>query len=52
VITVANGKLIGVTDAGTEIKRDVAGKSAELDLFDYGGAGEFDEVKETWRGFP
>src|SRR5205814_4204736 len=52
-ITVANGKLIGVTDAGNGNKtwtwRENLPSSTYLITV---VAGEFDEVKETWRGMP
>jgi aminopeptidase N len=52
-ITVANGKLIGVTDAGNGNKtwtwRENLPSSTYLITV---VAGEFDEVKETWRGIP
>ena len=52
-ITVANGKLIGVADAGTGNKtwtwRENLPSSTYLITV---VAGEFDEVKETWRGMP
>src|SRR6266481_4732116 len=52
-ITVANGKLIGVTDAGKGNKtwtwRENLPSSTYLITV---VAGEFDEVKETWRGIP
>jgi aminopeptidase N len=52
-ITVSNGKLIGVTDAGNGNKtwtwRENLPSSTYLITV---VAGEFDEVKETWRGIP
>ena len=52
-ITVANGKLMGVTDAGNGNKtwtwRENLPSSTYLITV---VAGEFDEVKETWRGIP
>ena len=52
-ITVANGKLVGVTDAGNGNKtwtwRENLPSSTYLITV---VAGEFDEVKETWRGIP
>ncbi|HLZ13090.1 MAG TPA: M1 family aminopeptidase [Candidatus Acidoferrum sp.] len=52
-ITVANGKLIGVTDVGNGNKtwtwRENLPSSTYLITV---VAGEFDEVKETWRGMP
>lgn len=52
-ITVANGKLMGVTDAGNGNKtwtwRENLPSSTYLITV---VAGEFDELKETWRGMP
>ena len=52
-VTVANGRLIGVTDAGNGNKtwtwRENVPSSTYLITV---VAGEFDEVKETWRGIP
>ena len=52
-ITVANGKLIGVNDAGNGNKtwtwRESLPSSTYLITV---VAGEFDEVKQTWRGIP
>ena len=52
-ITVANGKLVAVTDAGNGNKtwtwRENLPSSTYLITV---VAGEFDEVKETWRGIP
>jgi aminopeptidase N len=52
-MTVANGKLIGVSDAGNGNKtwtwRENLPSSTYLITV---VAGEFDEVKETWRGIP
>ena len=52
-ITVANGKLVSVTDAGSGNKtwtwRESLPSSTYLITV---VAGEFDEVKETWRGMP
>jgi len=52
-VTVANGKLVGVVDAGSGNKtwtwRESVPSSTYLITV---VAGEFDEVKETWRGMP
>lgn len=52
-ITVANGKLIGVTDASDDMKtwtwREPLPSSTYLITV---VAGEFDEVKDSWRGIP
>ncbi|HJZ63058.1 MAG TPA: M1 family aminopeptidase [Candidatus Acidoferrum sp.] len=52
-LTVANGKLIGVVDAGsgnkTWIWRETVPSSTYLITV---VAGEFDEVKDSWRGIP
>lgn len=52
-ITVANGKLISVTEAGKGLKtwtwRESVPSSTYLITV---VAGEFDEVKNTWRGMP
>ena len=52
-ITVANGKLVSVSDAGSGNKtwtwRESLPSSTYLITV---VAGEFDEVKETWRGMP
>src|SRR5215813_15575057 len=52
-LTVANGKLIGVTDAGSGNKtwtwRESVPSSTYLITV---VAGEFDEVKDSWRGIP
>ena len=52
-ITVSNGKLINVTDAGKGLKtwywkESVLSSTYLITIV----AGEFDEVKETWRGIP
>lgn len=51
--TVANGKLMGVTDAGAGMKtwtwKESVPSSTYLTTV---VAGEFDELKETWRGIP
>src|SRR4029077_12603148 len=52
-ITVANGKLIGISDAGDGLKtwtwRENVPSSTYLITV---VAGEFEEVKEAWRGMP
>jgi aminopeptidase N len=52
-ITVSNGKLISVTDAGKGLKtwywKEAVPSSTYLITV---VAGEFDEVKDTWRGIP
>jgi aminopeptidase N len=52
-ITVSNGKLVSVSDAGKGLKtwywRESLPSSTYLITV---VAGEFDEVKETWRGIP
>ena len=52
-ITVSNGKLIGVSDAGKGLKtwywkESVPSSTYLITVV----AGEFDEVKDTWRGIP
>ncbi len=52
-ITVSNGKLIGVSDAGKGLKtwtwrESVPSSTYLLTVV----AGEFDEVKDSWRGIP
>src|SRR5712692_8227253 len=52
-ITVANGKLIGTTDAGKDMKtwtwkESVPSSTYLITIV----AGEFDEVKQSWRGVP
>src|SRR5882724_1261407 len=52
-ITVSNGKLINVSDAGKGLKtwywkESVLSSTYLITMV----AGEFDEVKETWRGIP
>ena len=52
-ITISNGKLINVTDAGKDLKtwywkESVLSSTYLITIV----AGEFDEVKETWRGIP
>jgi aminopeptidase N len=52
-VTVANGKLIGVSDSGNgnktwTWKESVPSSTYLITVV----AGEFDEVKETWRGMP
>ena len=52
-ITVANGKLISVTDAANGMKtwtwkESVSSSTYLITIV----AGEFDEVKDTWRGIP
>src|SRR5579863_4706909 len=52
-ITVANGKLIGVKDAGNGMKNwDWQESLASSTYLITVVAGEFDEVKELWRGKP
>lgn len=52
-ITVANGKLINVTDAGNGMKTWTWKESLPSSTYLITVvAGEFDEVKETWRGIP
>src|SRR5260221_158955 len=52
-ITISNGKLISVSDAGKALKtwhsKESFSSSTYLITF---VAGEFDEVKESWRGIP
>jgi len=52
-VTVANGKLMGVTEAGSNMKtwtwREAQPSSTYLITV---VAGEFDETKEAWRGIP
>jgi aminopeptidase N len=52
-ITVSNGKLIGISDAGKGLKtwywkESVPSSTYLITIV----AGEFDEVKDTWRGIP
>jgi len=52
-ITISNGKLINITDAGKGLKtwywkESVLSSTYLITVV----AGEFDEVKETWRGIP
>src|SRR6266403_4974107 len=52
-ITVSNGKLISVTDAGKGLKTWYWKESVPSSTYLITAvAGEFDEVKETWRGIP
>jgi len=52
-ITVSNGKLISVTDAGKGLKTWYWKESVPTSTYLITVvAGEFDEVKETWRGIP
>jgi aminopeptidase N len=52
-ITVANGKLIGVKDAGNGMKTWTWQESLPSSTYLITVvAGEFDEVKDTWRGKP
>jgi len=52
-ITVSNGKLINVTDAGKGLKTWYWKESFPSSTYLITVvAGEFDEVKETWRGIP
>ena len=52
-ITVSNGKLISVTDAGKGLKTWYWKESVPSSTYLITAvAGEFDEVKESWRGIP
>jgi aminopeptidase N len=52
-ITVSNGKLISVTDAGKGLKTWTWKESVPSSTYLITVvAGEFDEVKDTWRGMP
>jgi aminopeptidase N len=52
-ITVSNGKLISVTDAGKGLKTWTWKESVPSSTYLFTVvAGEFDEVEETWRGMP
>jgi aminopeptidase N len=52
-ITVSNGKLISVTDAGKGLKTWTWKESVPSSTYLITVvAGEYDEVKETWRGIP
>jgi aminopeptidase N len=52
-ITVSNGKLISITDAGKGLKTWTWKESVPSSTYLITVvAGEYDEVKETWRGIP
>jgi aminopeptidase N len=52
-VTVSNGKLIGITDAGKGLKTWTWKESVPSSTYLITVvAGEFDEVKDSWRGIP
>ena len=52
-LTVSNGKLVGITDAGSGMKTWTWKESLPSSTYLFTVvAGEFDEVKENWKGLP
>lgn len=52
-ITISNGKLVSVSDAGSGLKTWIWKESVPSSTYLFTVvAGEFDEVKDSWRGIP